>query len=111
MPTLGPYTVYLRNPGGEWVSKSAAFTVTAPTPTVTGISPGSRCMPGETLRHCLWSPVTGFTRGAQVALESTSTHPAWFDATDEVCVNPTAIRCTLAIPPGALARTYAASGS
>ena len=103
---IGSYTVYLRNPGGEWVYKIECLHRHGADTDCHGDSPGSGAC-GETLANVMIAAGAGFSRGAQIILYHEQ-HPAWFDATDEIWVSPTQIRCTLAIPPGALPGLYAA---
>ena len=97
---VGPYSAYVRNPGlAYWVGMAAvAFTVTAPVPTVTGISPNSALV-GTTLGTVTVTG-TGFANGAEVAINGGNSS-TWIYATGETWVSPTQIRCSLAIPPDA----------
>ena len=98
----GSYGVYVRNPGiAEWYGRLSGFTVLAPTPTVTGISPNS-ALRGTTL-YTVNVYGTGFTRGAVVALIGGYD---WIYATDEFWISPTQIQCTLAIPENAAHSFY-----
>ena len=99
----GPYTVFVRNPGGGWISKAGAFTVTSPAPTVTAISPASAA------RGAIGTfTVTGtnFVAGAEVAVQGGTGGTTTVYATGETFVSSTQLRCTLAIPAGAYPGGY-----
>ena len=83
------------------VARLSGFTVLAPTPTVTGVSPNS-ALRGTTL-YTVNVYGTGFTRGAVVALIGGND---WIHATDEFWISPTQIQCTLAIPENAAHSFY-----
>ena len=89
----GWYTVYVRNPGGDWVSDDL-FVVIPGAPTVTGISPAGGA-PGETLTG-VYVFGANFARGAMVSIWNGVGYAK--PATEVTWVNATALRCTLALP-------------
>ena len=99
----GPYTVFVRNPGGGWISKAGAFTVTPPTPTVTGISPASAAR-GATGTCTVTG--TNFVAGAEVAVKGGTGGTTTVYATGETVLSATQVRCTLAIPTNAYPGPY-----
>ena len=99
----GPYTVFVRNPGGGWISKAGAFTVTPPTPTVTGISPASAAR-GATGTCTVTG--TNFVAGAEVAVKGGTGGTTTVYATGETVLSATQVRCTLAIPANAYPGAY-----
>ena len=96
---IGSYTAFVRNSGGEWVYRSNAFTVIAPTPSDVSFFP-NRGAPGETLHVTVFG--SGLVKGVQVTMIGGHS-PDWMEIpwTDVTWVSPTEIGCTLNIPTNA----------
>jgi hypothetical protein len=99
---VGPYGVWVRIPGGNWIGKAGAFTVTGPI--VTGISPASAAR-GTTLATVDVFG-TNFMAGSEVVIDGGTGGYTVVFATGETVLSPTQIRCTLAIPSTAYAGPY-----
>ena len=96
--SAGLWDVVVQNADGQSGSLSAAFTVTNPAPTVTGITP-STGVAGTTV------PITnlagtGFVSGATVTL--TKSGSSNILATSVTVISPTQITCTLPLPAPSL---------
>jgi len=101
----GPYAVGVRNPGSFLAYGASVFTVTAPTPTVTGISPDNTTMP-----FVYMNPVyvygTGFTNGVEVYLLGGTDGTTKIDLWSRTFINLTTIQCGFIIPPDAYPGPY-----
>src|SRR5665647_1904404 len=102
----GHYSLHVYNPTGisppaKEDAASDAFTVTAPTPAVTGLSPNSALV--GTWIGTVTVSGTGFANGADVAIGNNST---WIYANGETFINATRIECSLFIPSDAYIGSY-----
>ena len=105
---IGFYDVYVTNhPDLDYLlGRAGAFSVIAPTPTITGITPAT-ALAGETPTVDVYG--TGFANGAEVVIQGgPSGGPTQIAATGETFISPTQVRCTLAIPADAYIGPYTA---
>jgi hypothetical protein len=93
--TIGQWDVNVTNIDGQYGIKSGAFTVTAPAPTVTGITPISGDA-GTTVSVTIAG--TNFIPGTIPAVSLSKSGETDIIATGVTVISPTQITCTLSLP-------------